>query len=52
MLSIDFWEKVSRALIAKLLSNLGGYGKVMRCVHKTSGEVRAVKIMEKEKISA
>jgi|LauGreDrversion4_2_1035121.scaffolds.fasta_scaffold197073_2 hypothetical protein len=36
----------------KLLENvLGGYGKVMRCVHKTSGEVRAVKIMEKEKIS-
>ncbi len=30
---------------------LGGYGKVMKCVHKSSGEVRAVKIMEKEKIS-
>jgi hypothetical protein len=31
---------------------LGGYGKVMKCVHKSSGEVRAVKIMEKDKISA
>jgi calcium-dependent protein kinase len=24
----------------------------MKCVHKSSGEVRAVKIMEKDKISA
>ena len=45
---MDFLVKVKN--ISGLIG-LGGYGKVMKCVHKSSGEVRAVKIMEKEKIS-
>jgi calcium-dependent protein kinase len=35
----------------KLTSILGGYGKVMRCTHKSTGEVRAVKIMDKAYIT-
>ena len=30
---------------------VGGYGKVMRCIHKVTKEVRAVKIMEKAYIT-
>ena len=45
---MDFLVKVKN--ITSLIG-LGGYGKVMKCVHKSRGEVRAVKIMEKEKIS-
>ena len=30
---------------------VGGYGKVMRCIHRVTNEVRAVKIMEKAYIT-
>lgn len=30
---------------------IGGYGKVLKCIHRASGEVRAVKILAKRCIS-
>jgi calcium-dependent protein kinase len=34
------------------LSIIGGYGKVQKCIHKITKEVRAVKIMNKAKMNS